>query len=281
MNRRGDLTSYDPVATLAFARGGHELVTGGWAESYQTPKPWGQVQVWSVAGRKLLRTLNSDAYVSSLAFAADGRTLVVGYDDGSIRRAAPARGEWLGAPLRGFPDPVTNLALSPDGKTAAAAGGITTTVRVWNLDDRPPSGRISGRATSPSSRWPHRCDRLRPWSRRRAGRPGAEGLPAEAPRGRGRFQRRRQDLVGVDTYGDLHLWNLQTRKLVKALPGNAASVNETLVTDPAGGVLIAGSGRIRFWDPAEAGATGASGEGSRCRQGVLHRRRPSARERWQ
>src|SRR5262249_13879155 len=112
----------DYVRQVAWAPDGKTLAT--------LSEERGKVQLWDVAARKELRTLKTDLGEShSLAFTPDSKTLAVGYfqhesktsltggivlwDVATGRRRALLRH----TPPRG----VSRFALSPDGKTIAAA----------------------------------------------------------------------------------------------------------------------------------------------------------------
>ncbi len=87
-------------------------------------------------GVKLLRTLaGHDGPVWSVAFAADGRTLASGSDDGTVKLWEPATGRALRT-LTGHQGPIWSVAFAPDGRTLASAGHDRT-VKLWE----PATGR--------------------------------------------------------------------------------------------------------------------------------------------
>jgi WD40 repeat protein len=84
-----------------------------------TPPPKGAIQ------------LRHGAFVSSLTYTRDGKTLIAASGDGLIRLWDPATGKELRR-LQGHTGAVLSLALAPDGKRLAS-GGADSTVRFWDL----------------------------------------------------------------------------------------------------------------------------------------------------
>jgi WD40 repeat protein len=92
--------------------------------------------------------------ISSLAFAADGKTLVTGLGDinyqftpGGVRLWETATGKEL-REFTGPPGPVFGVALTPDGKTVIATGKET---RVWLWDVA--SGKVLRQLGERDGRW--------------------------------------------------------------------------------------------------------------------------------
>jgi WD40 repeat protein len=101
-------------ANIAFSLDGRLLASAG---------EFGNVEVWDLPSRKANALEGHEKEVSSLAFAPDGKTLVSGSMNGEVIFWDVANRKALGTiqgPHR-F-SPVWSLALSPDGKTVAAAG---------------------------------------------------------------------------------------------------------------------------------------------------------------
>jgi WD40 repeat protein/serine/threonine protein kinase len=92
----------------------------------------GGVQIWEVAtGRAVSPVLrNRDFHIThSAAFSPDGRTLLTGCSEGTLRRWSVPSGQALGQPLE-HPTPVVLAAYSPDGRFVATSqeNGL---VRLW------------------------------------------------------------------------------------------------------------------------------------------------------
>lgn len=87
------------------------------------------VSLWEVATGKMRHEIHLPVNsVKSVAFL-DGRYLVLGDKDGTIRPLDLATNEWL-RPAHGHQDAVVALALSPDNRTLAS-GSWDTTALVW------------------------------------------------------------------------------------------------------------------------------------------------------
>jgi WD40 repeat protein/serine/threonine protein kinase len=121
----------------------------------------GRAQIWDAAKAETTSPLlehNKAQHVVSAAFSPDGRTLVTGAGDHTVRRWAVPGGKPLGGPLV-HPTSVHLCRVSPDGRCVATAqrGGL---VRLWEMpaadprDFRAPlDGRDSRAAFSRDGRY--------------------------------------------------------------------------------------------------------------------------------
>ena len=91
----------------------------------------GSVRVWDAGGRsRVIDTLGSE--VRSIAFAPDGRTLVVAGADGRVRRYAGP--DWKSAgPDLDHGAEIRDLSFTADGRVLASAGRDLV-VRLWQMD---------------------------------------------------------------------------------------------------------------------------------------------------
>ena len=74
-------------------------------------------------------------WVNSVAFSPDGKTIVSGSRDKTIR-LWDTTGKPIGQPLKGHQDGVNSVAFSPDGKTIIS-GSSDKTIRLWNTTGKP------------------------------------------------------------------------------------------------------------------------------------------------
>ncbi|KIN96901.1 hypothetical protein M404DRAFT_922554 [Pisolithus tinctorius Marx 270] len=72
-------------------------------------------------------------YVTSVAFSPDGKRIVSGSSDKTVRVWDAERGVQVGSPLEGHTGQVTSVAFSPDGKRIAS-GSSDKTLRVWDAE---------------------------------------------------------------------------------------------------------------------------------------------------
>jgi len=92
------------------------------------------VKVWDTETGREVRTLRGHAGpVYSVALSSDGRRVVSGGKDGTVRVWAGATGRLLST-LTGHTGPVNAVAISGDGRIVS--GGQDGTMKVWD----PPTG---------------------------------------------------------------------------------------------------------------------------------------------
>ena len=97
--------------------------------------------LWDVASGQLVARIEQpaeqQAWITAIAFRADGRAVAVGHDDGKVRVWDVASHQFLGE-IQAHPDrphkkAVSAVAFSPDGALLATAGEDLA-VRVWDAD---------------------------------------------------------------------------------------------------------------------------------------------------
>ena len=74
--------------------------------------------------------------VTSVAFSPDGKRIVSGSRDTTVRLWDADTGQQIGQPMTRHRDVVRSVAFSPDGKRIVS-GSLDNTVRVWNVDTGP------------------------------------------------------------------------------------------------------------------------------------------------
>jgi RNA polymerase sigma factor (sigma-70 family) len=170
---------------------------------------------------------DADALITVVAFSSDGRRLAYGTENGLVHVCTAADGK----PLLEFrPDdtrfhPVTELAFSPDGRTLAAGGYWSETVRLFDLATRKVRHSI-----------PNTADGQDRWGRVWQG-PGF----AFTPDGR--------TLVLGGKDGALHLWDTATGQEHASLAGEKELVTSlTLTSDGRTALTAHGGGALHLWD---------------------------------
>ncbi len=104
-------------------------VLGGAARVLATADDDGVVEVWDVPSRRLVRTLDRAGAATALAVTEDGKTIVAGTADGTVRSLRVRDGE-VERTVHGKPN-VTAVAISPDGRRILAAGDDYI-AQIWN-----------------------------------------------------------------------------------------------------------------------------------------------------
>ncbi|CDF36606.1 WD40-repeat containing protein [Chondrus crispus] len=94
----------------------------------------GTLRVWSTSERKVLRSFRGRrSKVHCVAMSRDGRRVVSGSGDMSVRVWDVETGEQVGEVLVGHTDVVLSVAMSGDGRRVVS-GSFDKSVRVWNVE---------------------------------------------------------------------------------------------------------------------------------------------------
>ena len=111
------------VECLAFSPDGSLLATSSLNSA--------TLRTWELPTARLRNNFRLNTGIYALCFTQDGRTLLAGCSDGTIRRWDTGTGEPL-ATLRGHAVVVYSLAISPDGTTLASGAGDRK-ILLWDL----------------------------------------------------------------------------------------------------------------------------------------------------
>jgi WD40 repeat protein len=189
----------------------------------------GIIRVWDAAsGRQMWRCSRNrfgqplrghTSGVSSLAFSPDGRLLVSGSYDNTLRLWDTATGQVVGAPMAKHEQPVESVAFSPDGQTIAS-GSDDKTIRFWDARSQQPVGEPIGG---------HGVDSV--------------NSVAFSPNG--------QTIASGSADKTIRIWDTRSRHLIEDLPGHDNQVL-SVAFSPNGQTIASGSAdrTIRIWDVA-------------------------------
>jgi WD40 repeat protein len=130
---------------VAFSPDGKTIVSGSSDNTIRLWDTTGKPIVQPLKGHEPL-TKNSlpvrELLVNSVAFSPDGKTIVSGSSDNTIR-LWDTTGKPIGQPLKGHEDEVNSVAFSPDGKTIVS-GSSDNTIRLWDITGKPIGQPLKG-----------------------------------------------------------------------------------------------------------------------------------------
>jgi WD40 repeat protein len=152
--------------------------------------------------------------VCSVAFSPDGKTIVSGSADNTIR-LWDTTGKPIGQPLQGHQGEVCSVAFSPDGKTIVS-GSRDKTIRLWDTTGKPIGQPLKGHQ-------------------------GEVCSVAFSPDGK--------TIVSGSTDNTIRLWDTTGKLLGQPLQGHQAEVY-SVAFSPDGKTIVSGSSdkTIRLWD---------------------------------
>ena len=102
----------------------------------------GKLELRTLEKGNILRKLhgNHEIHVTSVALGTDGRTVVSGSRDKTVRLWDVGSGSQIGQPLRGHNSWVVSVGISGDGRTVVS-GSRDNTVRLWDVKSRSQIGQ--------------------------------------------------------------------------------------------------------------------------------------------
>ena len=268
-------------SSVALSPDGKILATGAFGT--------GTVSLWDVAtGREIgspgtyqpagAPTGTNATAVNSVAFSPDGKTVVSGGSDGTVRLWDTATGQETGSPFTAsLAGKINSVAFSPDGKTVAS-GGNDGVIWFWNdsanrqigtshAASAPPFTSVAfspdGRTLASGGSHGYEQGVIRLWNIT-TGRP--VGVPLTASRSGAfntvAFSPNGEFLVSGSQDDSVRLWNTATGRLVRtllkgspvepALTGNPPEPAYSVAFSPNGRFVAAADrlGTVRLWNLA-------------------------------
>jgi WD40 repeat protein len=216
--------------------------------------------LWDTAEGQLLCRIPQPCWVTAVAFSPDGRTVVSGHDDGSVR-FWDVRSQRLTGDIPAHPKAVSAIAFTPDGGRVATAGEDRV-VRVWDADSHKPLAELRSHTDRiPALTWSADGSLLvsAGWdTSARVWKPGESADPvillnshadqvlaaAFSPDGR--------LLATADSDHDVHIWaNAAAAKVRVVLRGHADEIRSLAFSRDGSRLATAGADRvIHVWDAA-------------------------------
>ena len=222
----------------------------------------GEAWIWDEGGQTLHQMWRAHMdRIRALAFSLDGRTLVTGSWDNTVKLWDVASGGLLWSDLQA--SNLASVAFAPDGQTLATSGGTDTTVNLWDLHSGTltqtlshphavsalawsPDGNLLACGNSDGSIWIWE----QPWIQPATSVQTFSGHTswvmglAFAPDG---------NLLASGSWdGTVKLWEMPGGRLHRELIGHTDRVNRVVWSDD--GQMLASCGRdktLRLWDIAQ------------------------------
>src|SRR5437660_1305573 len=175
--------------------------------------------IWDTSSGQALTAIPQDSWVTALAFAPDPSFIATGHDDGSVSYwDAPGHHRAFGRALVHHEEPISALAISPDGTRLAAAS--ERAVHLW---DATTGQSLTGSGPAPVART----------------------SVAISPDGR--------RLVTNGGGASPRVWDVNQRTVALTLAGNGP-IHDVAFSPDGGHIAAAAGNTVRLWDAASGKA---------------------------
>jgi WD40 repeat protein len=208
------------ILSVAFSPDGKQALSG-------EPMDGGTARLWDLASGKEIKTLSRHGSlnmmntfipfdVTSVAFSSDGKLLLSGSDNSTIKLWDAVSGQEIRT-FKGHIAKINSLAFSPDGKQILS-GSFDRTIRLWDVASEQLTKTFSGHTDEVNS-------------------------VAFSPNGK-------QILSGSDD-NTVRLWDVASGKEIRIFKGHSSPVC-SVIFSPDGKQLLSGSGdgMVKLWDAA-------------------------------
>lgn len=205
------------------------------------------------------RLLGHRDSVISVAFSPDGKSIVSGSGDKTVRLWDAQTGKPIGQPMKRHDKSVLSVAFSPDGKRIVSSSEDNT-LQLWDIQTEKPLGEplqghqapIRSVAFSPDGKRivsGSEDSTIRIWDAQ-TGKPIGEPLQGHTKAIYSVvFNSNGQSIVSGSGDNTIRLWDAETRELIRQLRGHSDPVS-AVAFSPDGNRIVSGSGdnSVRLWD---------------------------------
>ncbi|KAI5117200.1 hypothetical protein M0805_004970 [Coniferiporia weirii] len=217
--------------------------------------------------KSTLWTSDTGSSIECVAYSLDGRHIVSGSRDKTLKIWDAQTGDAVGEPLTGHEDWVRSVAYSPDGRHIVS-GSHDRTLRIWDAQTRDAVGEpltghedwVSSVAYSPDGRHivSGSCDRtLRIWDAHTKNAVGEPLTGHSEPVHSVAYSSDGRHIVSGSYDKTLRIWDAHTGDAVGELTGHSDSVTSVALS-PDGRHIVSGSydATLRIWDAQTGDAVG-------------------------
>ncbi|HOX60081.1 MAG TPA: hypothetical protein PLC99_24660 [Verrucomicrobiota bacterium] len=236
----------------------HRLAAERFPEA--SPAAFGALQTEWLRRARLVRLLENNEDIATLALSPDGSHIISGSSSGNLRFWDVVTGR--SAAFKGHEQRVTGIAYSPDGKHFVS-GGMDGKLRLWNATPTAPIGppfvgdphSVTSVAYSPDGMYivsGGADGKLRLWNTATRAMVGAPFVGGARPVTSVTFSPDGRHIVSGHGDGGLGLWDTTTGALVRNLTGGHTEPVNSVGFSPDGRLIVSGSddNTLRLWNTA-------------------------------